>query len=166
VGQRVTLRGTAVDPEQGALPATALSWTVLLHHNDDHVHPLLLQSGNNVTFDFPAPEDFQATRQSYVEIILEATDAGGLTGVALRDIQPHRVVVNLASNPTGRLVRAHGEGPFTTPTRLVSWAGWRFNLNALTPQQGWRFVSWSDGGAAIHPVTPTTNVTYTATYRQ
>ena len=82
VNQRVTLNGSAVDPEQGSLPASALTWTVLLHHNDDHVHPLLLQSGNNISFNFPAPEDFQASAGSYVEVILEATDAGGLTGAA------------------------------------------------------------------------------------
>ena len=164
VNQRVTLNGSAVDPEQGSLPASALTWTVLLHHNDDHVHPLLLQSGNNISFNFPAPEDFQASAGSYVEVILEATDAGGLTTAAARNIQPRRVNVTLTSSPTGRRIRAHGEGPFTTPTTLVSWAGWRFNINALTPQNGWRFVSWSDGGAAIHSVAPTANVTYTATY--
>ena len=166
VGQRVTLNGSAVDPEQGNLPASALQWTVLLHHNDDHTHPLLLQSGNNIGFNFPSPEDFAATGESYVEIILEATDAGGLTGVAQRNIQPQRINVRLASNPTGRRIRAHGEGPFTTPTTLVSWAGWRFNLGAVSPQNGWTFVSWSDGGAVSHSVAPTTNVTYTATYRR
>jgi PKD repeat protein len=164
VNQRVTLTGTATDPEEGSLPASALTWTVLLHHNADHVHPLLLQSGNGATFNFPAPEDLQATRQSYVEIVLEATDSGGLTGVATRDLQPRRIAVTLTSTPTGRRLRVHGEGPFTTPTTLTTWVGWRFRLKAPTPQDWWNFRSWSDGGAAVHPVAPTGNVTYTATY--
>ena len=164
VNERVTLTGTAVDPEQGTLPASALTWTGLLHHNDDHVHPLLLESGNGLSFSFPAPEDFQATAHSYVEVVLEATDAGGLTGVATRDIQPRRVTVTLASDVPGRHVRAHGEGPFTTPTTLISWVGWRFILNALPAQNGASSASWSDGGAARHSVAPTEDVTYTATY--
>ena len=56
---------------------------------------------------------------------------------------------------------SHGEGPFTT---LTSWAGWRFRLKAPTPQDGSNFRSWSDGGAAVHPVAPTGNVTYTAAF--
>ena len=96
--------------------------------------------------------------------MLEATDSGGLTGVATRDIQPRRITVTLASTPTGRRLRAHGEGPFTTPTTLTSWAGWRFRLKAPTPQDGWNFRSWSDGGAAIHAVAPTGNVTYAAAF--
>ena len=124
VNQIVTLTGSAVDPDQGPLPSSALTWTVLLHH-DEHVHPLLLQSGNNIRFNFPTPEDFPAAATSYVEIILEATDAGGLTGAAFRDIQPQRIQVTLASVPTGRRMRIHGEGPFLGPTTLTGWAGWR-----------------------------------------
>ena len=164
VNQVVTLTGSATDPEQGTLPSSTLTWTVLLHH-DEHVHPLLLQSGNNITFSFPQPEDIPGAATSYVEIILEATDSGGLTGVAMRDIQPRRIQVTLASVPSGRRMRMHGEGPFLGPTTVTAWAGWRVILNALTPQQGWRWTSWSDGGAAAHSVNlPNANVTYTARY--
>ncbi len=61
----------------------------------------------------------------------------------------------------------HAEGPFTGPTTVTGWAGWRVILNALSPQQGWRFTSWSTGGAASHAVTlPNGNITYTARYRR
>ena len=36
-GQSVTFHGGAIDPDDGNVPAAALSWTVLLHHNE-HVH--------------------------------------------------------------------------------------------------------------------------------
>ena len=166
VNQRVTLTGSATDAEQGTLPPSALTWTVLLHHNE-HVHPLLLQSGNNIQFTFPAPEDIPAAATSCVEIILEATDGGGLTGVAARDIQPRRINVTLNSNPAGRRMRIHGEGPFIGPSTVTGWTGWRVIINAMSPQQGWIFSSWSDGGAVSHSVSlPASNVTYTATYRR
>ena len=164
VGGTVRLLGSATDAEDGALPASALTWTVLLHH-DDHVHPLLLQTGNDLTFTFPAPEDIPAAATSYVEVILEATDSGGLTSVVARDVLPRTVSVTLQTDPAGRRVRMHGEGPFIGPTTVTGWAGWRVRLNALTPQDGWRWVRWSDGGAAIHAINlPNRTVIYTATY--
>ena len=39
VGQTITLTGSATDPQDGALPASALSWSVLLNHNGNHAHP-------------------------------------------------------------------------------------------------------------------------------
>ncbi len=36
-GQTVTYQGSATDPQDGALTGSALSWTVLLHHNT-HIH--------------------------------------------------------------------------------------------------------------------------------
>ena len=36
-GQTITFRGSATDPEDGALAAVGAEWTVLLHHNS-HVH--------------------------------------------------------------------------------------------------------------------------------
>ena len=39
VGQTITLHGTATDAEDGALPASSLSWLVLRHH-DTHTHPV------------------------------------------------------------------------------------------------------------------------------
>ena len=166
VGQRVYLQASGSDPEDGALPPSAFTWTVLLHH-DDHTHPLLLQTGNGLSFTYPAPEDTRAAATSYVEVIVEAQDTGGLSTSASRDAVPRRISVTLATSPTGRRVRFNGEGPFVGPTTVTGWSGWGVRLNALTPQDGYVWTSWSDGGAAIHTVTlPTSNVTYLARYRR
>ena len=166
VGQRVYLQASGTDLEDGTLPPSAFTWTVLLHH-DHHAHPLLLQTGNDLSFNYPAPEDTLAAVTSSVEVIVEATDSGGLSAFATRYSKPRRISVTLATNPNGRRVRFNGEGPFTGPTTVTGWSGWRVRLNALTPQDGYVWISWSDGGAAIHTVTlPTSNVTYTARYRR
>jgi PKD repeat protein len=39
-GDVISFSGTATDPQDGTLPASAYSWTVLFHH-DTHVHPTL-----------------------------------------------------------------------------------------------------------------------------
>jgi PKD repeat protein len=166
VGQRVNLSATATDPEDGTLPPPAFTWTVLRHHND-HSHPLLLQTGNDLSFVYPPPEDIPAASTSYVEVIVEATDSGGLSSFATRNAMPRKIRVTLATSPNGRRVRMNGEGPFIGPTTVTGWTGWRVRLNALTPQDGYVWTSWSDGGAAIHTVTlPSTNVSYTARYRR
>ena len=53
--------GTATDPEDGPLPAAALTWMVIRHH-DTHTHPFLPPTtGNDVQITAPAPEDIHAT---------------------------------------------------------------------------------------------------------
>ena len=39
-GETISFAGQATDPEDGNLPASAFSWTVLFHH-DTHTHPEL-----------------------------------------------------------------------------------------------------------------------------
>jgi PKD repeat protein len=74
IGQVVNFQGSAVDADQG-LPASALKWTVLLHHNT-HVHVALEVTGSGGSFTV---EDHGAGTFSY-EIILSVTDSSGLTG--------------------------------------------------------------------------------------
>ena len=77
VGQTITLTGTGTDAQDGTLPASRLSWTVLLHH-DTHVHPFLGPvAGNGIVFTAPAPEDLAAAATSYLEVRLTATDFSG-----------------------------------------------------------------------------------------
>lgn len=72
-GDVVTFQGMATDPDETLTP-TALSWQVLLHH-DDHVHPVITATGTGGSF---AVESHGVGIYSY-EIILTATDSSGLT---------------------------------------------------------------------------------------
>src|SRR5262249_51809952 len=67
-------QGAATDPDQGPLPSSALSWTILLHH-DTHVHPAGTVTGPSGSF---IVADHGVGTYSY-EIILMATDSSGLT---------------------------------------------------------------------------------------
>src|SRR5262249_17656795 len=77
VGDVITFSGSATDAQDGTLPPSALSWSLILHHcpSNCHTHPVQdfigVASGS-----FAAPDhDYP----SYLELRLTATDSGGLT---------------------------------------------------------------------------------------
>ena len=169
VGETVTLNGAATDAQDGSLPDNRLTWEVILHHNNDHTHPFVpATAGNNITFTAPAPEDLAAAAGSFLEIRLTATDANGLSATVVRNFQPRRVNITLATNPTGLNLTVNG-GLITGGTNFVSWDGYALNVNApdqTSGGQSYVFQSWSDGGARTHTiVTPPAATTYTATFQ-
>ncbi len=72
-GQTIIFQGSATDPDQ-IIPASGLSWIVLLHHND-HIHTFVSATGAQGSF---VAQDHGIGTYSY-EIILTATDSSGLT---------------------------------------------------------------------------------------
>lgn len=173
VGQTVTVNGSATDAEDGTLPASALSWSVLLRHVDEinpqtgHTHPHTALSGSSVlTFTMPPPEDLYASALSYLEVRLTATDSDGLTSVVTRTVQPRRVRVQFHTSPSGLGLTVYG-APVTAPYTATVWPNWQMGIEApLTQQNGlWTFESWSDGGAAAHTISaPSLPMTFLATY--
>jgi PKD repeat protein len=170
VGQQIALSGSATDPEDGQLPGSSLEWEVLLHHDGSHTHPYFSGTGNNLTITAPAPEDlFAAGAGNHLEVRLTATDSSGLSKTVTRDVQPNRVDVSFASNPSGASLKINGE-TFTAPRTLVSWEGYRLAVNAPSPQTlsgtTHAFSSWSDGKGQQHAiVTGAAPSTYTATFK-
>ena len=167
VGQSLNLHATATDAQDGALPASSLSWTVIRHH-DAHTHPFLgPTTGNDIGFTGPTPEDLEAAANSYLEIRATATDSQGLSTTVIENIYPIKVMLTFASSPSGLTLNVAGT-PLTTPTTVTSWQGWQFQVNA--PDQtdsigrALKFSSWSDGGARQHTLTtPASDSTLTAT---
>ncbi|HEY7160573.1 MAG TPA: PQQ-dependent sugar dehydrogenase, partial [Acidobacteriota bacterium] len=74
-GDIVNFSGHATDPDDGNLPASALHWSVYLHH-DDHIHTVLELDG--VSSGSFLAQDHGPGTYSY-EIDLRATDSSGLT---------------------------------------------------------------------------------------
>ena len=74
--------GHATDAQDGTLPASALSWTLVLQHcpSTCHTHPLQTlhraASGSFVAPDHEYP--------SHLELRLTATDSGGLSSTTRR----------------------------------------------------------------------------------
>jgi glucose/arabinose dehydrogenase/chitodextrinase len=166
VGQTITLQGTATDPDQGTLPATAMRWSVTLHHGA-HTHPFMPPTtGNGLTFQAPEPEDLAAAAVNYLEIVLTATDSGGLSASGSQDLRPRIVNVTFATEPPGLRIVVNGTN-ITGPKTIASWENYALivDVPAQTDSAGlpWIFQSWSDGKPARHTiVTPASPAQYTA----
>jgi hypothetical protein len=79
VGDTISFSGHATDPQQGTLPASSLTWSLVLEHGDCasscHEHPLQTFTGV-ASNSFVAPDH---EYPSHLELRLKATDSGGLT---------------------------------------------------------------------------------------
>jgi len=169
VGDTISFSGSATDSQDGALGASRLTWSLIMHHcssaNSCHEHPVQdfagVASGSFVAPDHEYP--------SYLELTLTATDSGGLTDTESVRLDPQTVVLNFTTNPTG-LKLAVGSSQATTPFSRTVIVGSKNSISAPSPQTlggaTYSFASWSDGGAQSHDiVAPAAAATYTATYK-
>ena len=173
VGDTINFAGHATDVQDGSLPASALRWSVILHHcftpTDCHTH--LIQTVNGVSAgSFTAPDH---EYPCWLELQLTATDSGGLTSTTSIRLNPKTVVLTFKSNPGGLALSdmVVNEGPRTTPFAVTVVVGSANSVSAPSPQQfnksTYFFTSWSDGGPQSHTITaPAANTTYTAIYRK
>jgi glucose/arabinose dehydrogenase len=166
VGDLVSFSGSATDAEDGALPASALSWNLVLQHCPSNCHTHQIQSWPGVASgSFNAPDhDYP----SYLELTLTATDSRGTTASVTRRLDPQTVALTFQSAPTG-LSLVVGQSASTTQFSRTVIVGSANTVTATSPQTvngaTWTFGSWSDGGAATHVITaPATPTTYTANY--
>ena len=168
VNDRIDFSGGASDGEDGTIPDARLSWTLVQHHcpvnpNDCHTHDVQTISGQHMGF-FSAPDH---EYPSWIEIVLTATDSGGLTGTTSVRLDPKTVTLSFATVPTGLDVSV-GAVTSTTPFSRTVIQGSRNTITApLQPTLGgttYNWQSWSDGGARSHDVLPSASGSYTATY--
>lgn len=167
VGDLVSFSGSATDHQDGTLPASALSWSVVLMHCPSACHPHGLKTVSGVASgSFTAPDhEFP----SWIELTLTATDSLGLSASTTRRLDPRTVVLTFGTSPTA-LSLVVGSASATAPVSRTVIVGSQTSVTATSPQVKsgvkYTFASWSDGLAQSHLVTaPATNTTYTATYK-
>ncbi|HJZ94192.1 MAG TPA: PQQ-dependent sugar dehydrogenase [Gemmataceae bacterium] len=163
-GQTINFSGTATDPEQGTLPASAFTWRVDFGHKT-HFHPHVPEFGGATGGSFVA--DFnEADPDQFYRIILTVTDANGASTTVTKDVLPVKVKLTLAANPSGAGLSIDGQ-PVTGPVESVVGMDRTIEAPPITTVNGVtiRFANWSDRGAATHVVnTPASDTTYVATY--
>jgi glucose/arabinose dehydrogenase/PKD repeat protein len=167
VGDVITFSGSATDAQQGSLPASSLSWELILQHcpSNCHSHPLQTFAGV-AGGSFVAPDH---EYPSYFELRLTATDSGGLTDTKTLRLDPRTVNLTFQTNPGGLTLVVGGTASKASFTRTVI-VGSTNTISAASPQnkgnKPYVFVSWSDGGAQAHSiVAPPVATTYTARFR-
>jgi glucose/arabinose dehydrogenase len=165
VDDPIAFSGSATDQQDGTLPASALSWSLILHHcpSTCHTHPLQSFSGV-ASGSFNAPDH---EYPSYLELRLTATDSGGLQDTESVLLDPQTVALSFQSSPSGaQLVVGSSAG--TTPFSRTVITGSVNSISAPSPQTlggvTYAFAAWSDGGAQSHNVVANAAATYTATY--
>lgn len=166
-GNVINFSGTATDPEDGALPASAFSWSVVFHH-ETHVHdgPPIAEGVTSGLFTIPNSGETAAN--VFYRLHLTVTDSQGLTNTDTVDINPHTTTITLNSNPAGLSLTLDGQ-PVTTPFSTIGVEGIQRTLGVVSPQtlngQTYTFSSWAHGGSATQTtVTPEANTTYTANF--
>jgi glucose/arabinose dehydrogenase len=166
VGDTLQFSGSASDAEDGTLPASALTWEMVLQHcpSDCHAHPQQTWTGVPGA-SFVAPDH---ETPAHLELRLTATDSDGRSTTVTRRLDPRTVPVTVASQPAGLKLTVGARtavAPFTTSVI----EGGRTGISAPSPQQlagpTYAFTRWSDGGARSHDITAgASGTTYTATY--
>lgn len=171
VGQTVPFSGQATDPQDGPLPASALSWKLAIQHcsAQGSCHEHVVQNYPGVASgSFVAPDH---EYPSYLELTLTATDSTGRTGSRTLRLDPQTVQLTFTSNPSQVMLTVGGASQRTPFSRTVI-AGSTNSVSAPSPQNvpplnlRYRYASWSDGGAQSHNVVaPAAGATYQANYQ-
>lgn len=170
-GDEISFAGSALDPDEGALSASRLSWTVVFHH-DSHTHPFLGPLNGVDSGSFAVPRSGEEETTVSYRVQLTATDSGGLSATTALFILPRTTTLELRTQPAGLAIHTNGV-PRTTPDDRPSVVGYEWELAVPSPQVGadtltYDFVGWLESGTADNPRTlhaPETTARYTAVFQ-
>ena len=147
------LFGYATDAAGNSLSDEHLTWEVRQVHST-HYHPFLIETvGNEIRIPpAPSPEDFHASTNSYLKILLTATDSDGLTSTTTRDIMPKTKKLYFNTDPPGLELILDGftlKTPDDGPLEVLSWIN--HNLVIDVEDQGEMvFDRWNNGISSRH----------------
>lgn len=166
VGQQVSFSGRAADPQDGTLPASALSWQLTVQHcsSPDNCHAHAVQDYAGVSSgSFTAPDHGYP---SYLDLRLTARDSDGNTASKTVRLEPKTVKLDFESSPAG-LELTVGSAAQRAPFSRTGIVGSANSISTESPQDpgDYWFTGWSDSGARAHETTaPATPTTYRASF--
>jgi hypothetical protein len=110
---------------------------------------------------FAIPTVGETSSDVWYRITLTVQDSGGFSSTVTRDVLPNTADITIDTIPPGQTIELDGT-VMTAPVMFTGVAGMTRTIGATAPG----FVSWSDGGAAVHDIaTPSLATTYTANYQ-
>ncbi len=145
LGSTVPLQANAPDAEDGS---AAVSWTGILHHGTDHVHPNEFNAtGATASFVLNDHDD-----NAWIEVCATATDSQNATATQCVNVYPTLVEYTFDSVPSGLEITYHAQSQ-TTPFTVATPVGAIRTIAAPTAQGTYDFVGWSIGGPAAQAIT-------------
>ncbi len=166
VGDTISFSGSGTDPQEDTLPASGMTWTIILQHCPSNCHAHTIQTFTGVASgSFVAPDH---EYPSYLQVRLRVADAGGLANTKTLSILPQTAELTFASDPPGLQLAVDAVSATTPFTRTVI-VGSSHTVSAPAPQllgiDTYSSPTWSDGGAQTHTiVAPQAAASYTASY--
>lgn len=150
VGQHINFAGSATDAEDGTLPASALSWRIILMHAHEDAPDQPAHQHEVADFDGVASGTFNAPDHEYpswLEVWLTATDSDGNSTTIKRRLNPNPATVTIGASTPGVQV-TFDEATYTTPFTRTVIAGSTNTLSLATEQtingEDWIFDGWND----------------------
>lgn len=165
-GDVISFAGTGTDADDGALPDSAYTWSVVFHHAD-HVHPFrdnIIGPSGTVTI----PRSADNIDTTYYRVTLTVTDSSGLSSTDSVDIKPRLATMTYTASDPDAVFTIDGI-PYRGSHTEQGVVGVERVIGAVSPQYTsdgqFVFKNWSDGEAASHTiVTPLAGGTYTINY--
>jgi glucose/arabinose dehydrogenase len=117
-GDTLTLTGSATDPEDGVLPASAFEWSIELHHNT-HTHPEAGPFTGVKSMTYQTPTATETDPDIFFRVHLVVTDSLGQTAEVTRDVLPRTSTLSVLSLPTSGSVDIDGQPTPTPVSRLA-----------------------------------------------
>ena len=179
-GDVISFAGSATDPQSGTIPATGLTWTILLevHALSDPNHfsqPFFGPTSGIANGTVTIPTSGRTDPDIWGRIFLTAKDSFGLSQTTFRDIFLQHSQLSVTTSPAVFLatnvplkIRLDGL-PKNVPYPFWSVVNLTRNIGVDTPQVlnglTYDFYSWSDGGARFHNISaPPTSTSYVANF--
>lgn len=165
VGQEISFSGHATDVQDGTIPASGLSWDLVLLHCPADCHEHTVQTFSGVASgSFSAPDH---EYPSHLELRLTATDSDGVSTTTSVALQPQTRELTVTSAPTG-IQLGVGGNPVTAPATVTVFKDAAVEVSApLTATIGgarYRFSRWTDSTARIHDVVMGADTSLEATF--
>lgn len=175
-GDTIAFSGSATDPEDGTVPCSRFTWSVVFHHAG-HTHPFLGPVQGVCSGSFAIPRSGEASAGTYYEVVLTVRDSGaplGTTGALdttiAAQVRPNTSTLNFTTVPNPNLlISLDGVlqmAPITTSgvvdfLRIIGAPASQLASDGRT----YSFASWSDGGLMTHTITtPASPATWTASF--
>jgi glucose/arabinose dehydrogenase len=132
-GDTIFFSGNATDPEDGVLPASAYTWEVEIHHNNNHSHPGPVIPPGVKTGSFVISRTDHTDAAIFYRIILSVKDSKGLIDTTHVDLHPHTSRLTFTSDPSGLQILYASQPKATTFTTLTV-EGNLITIDAASPQ--------------------------------